>query len=241
MGQKINPLGFRLGTTQRHHSLWFAEPKNYSKGLQEDQKIRNCIKNYVQKTIKNYVQKTIKNSGQKTINIPSDEELISRIEIQKSIDVIKVVIYTSFLDFPKFLREGKSQRIKELQTNVANIAKGFNSVNQKLNIAITIIAKPYEQPTILAEYIAKQLKERVPFRIAMKKAIELTIATGKTKGIQVQIAGRIDGKEIARVEWIREGRVPLQTIRAKIDYCSYTVRMVYGVLGIKIWRFAGEE
>nr|YP_010950931.1 ribosomal protein S3 [Corydalis heracleifolia]WML68920.1 ribosomal protein S3 [Corydalis heracleifolia]DBA09094.1 TPA_asm: ribosomal protein S3 [Corydalis heracleifolia] len=225
MGQKINPLGFRLGTTQRHHSLWFAEPKNYSKGLQEDQKIRDCIKNYVRDCIKNNVKK----------KIPSDEELISRIEIQKSIDVIKVIIYTSFPDLPKLLRKGKPQRIKELQTNVA---KGFHSVNQKLNIAITIIANPYGQPTILAEYIAKQLKERVAFRKVMKTAIELPIAQGNTKGIQVQIAGRIDGKEIARVEWIREGRVPLQTIRAKIDYCSYKVRMVYGVLGIKIWIFA---
>nr|YP_010712977.1 ribosomal protein S3 [Corydalis ledebouriana]WDA93722.1 ribosomal protein S3 [Corydalis ledebouriana] len=228
MGQKINPLGLRLGTTQRHHSLWFAEPKNYSKGLQEDQKIRDCIKNFVRDCIKKNVKK----------NIPSDETLISRIEIQKSSDVIKVVIYTSFPDLPKFLRKGKPPRIKELQTNVA---KGFHSVNHKLNIAITIITKPYGQPTILAEYIANQLKDRVAFRKAMKTAIELPIREGNTKGIQVQIAGRIDGKEIARVEWIREGRVPLQTIRAKIDYCSYTVRMVYGVLGIKIWIFAGEE
>nr|YP_010475430.1 ribosomal protein S3 [Corydalis incisa]UVH69717.1 ribosomal protein S3 [Corydalis incisa]WDA92198.1 ribosomal protein S3 [Corydalis incisa] len=228
MGQKINPLGLRLGTTQRHHSLWFAEPKNYSKGLEEDQKIRDCIKNFLRDCIKKNVKK----------NIPSDETIISRIEIQKSIDVIKVVIYTSFPDLPKFLRKGKPQRIKELQTKVA---KGFHSVNHKLNIAITIITKPYGQPTILAEYIAKQLKERVPFRKVMKTAIELPIAQGNTKGIQIQIAGRIDGKEIARVEWIREGRVPLQTIRAKIDYCSYRVRMVYGVLGIKIWIFAGEE
>lgn len=229
MGQKINPLGLRLGTTQSHHSLWFAKPKNYSKGLQEDQKIRDCIKNYIRDCVKNNVK------GKKK---PSDEAIISRIEIQKSIDVIKVIIYTSFPDLPKLLKEGKPQRIKELQTNVA---KEFHSVNYKLNIAITIITKPYGQPTILAEYIAKQLKEKVAFRKAMKTAIELPIKEGNTKGIQVQIAGRIDGKEIARVEWIREGRVPLQTIQAKIDYCSYTVRMVYGVLGIKIWIFGGQE
>nr|YP_010194729.1 ribosomal protein S3 [Corydalis fangshanensis]QZZ81468.1 ribosomal protein S3 [Corydalis fangshanensis] len=229
MGQKINPLGLRLGTTQRHHSLWFAKPKNYSKGLQEDQKIRDCIKNYIRDCVKNNVK------GKKK---PSDEAIISRIEIQKSIDVIKVIIYTSFPDLPKLLKEGNPQRIKELQTNVA---KEFHFVNYKLNIAITIITKPYGQPTILAEYIAKQLKEKVAFRKAMKTAIELPIKEGNTKGIQVQIAGRIDGKEIARVEWIREGRVPLQTIQAKIDYCSYTVRMVYGVLGIKIWIFGGEE
>nr|ATL59835.1 ribosomal protein S3 [Retiniphyllum pilosum] len=218
MGQKINPLGFRLGTSQGHHSLWFAQPKNYSGGLQEDQKIRNCIKNYVQKNMK----------------ISSGVEGIARIEIQKKIDLIQVII---FMGFPKPLLENQPRGIEELQTT---LQKEFNCVNRKLNIAITKIAKPYENPNILAEYIAGQLKNRVSFRKAMKKAIELT-EQANTKGIQVQIAGRIDGKEIARVEWIRKGRVPLQTIRAKIDYCSYTVRTIYGVLGIKIWIFIDEE
>ncbi|KAL5725922.1 small ribosomal protein 3 [Ranunculus cassubicifolius] len=202
MGQKINPLGFRLGTTQSHHSVWFAQPKSYSEGLQEDQKIKDCIKNFVQKNRK----------------ISSGVEGIARIKIQKRIDLIQVIIY---MGFPKFLIEGSPQGIEELQSNVQ---KEFNS----------------GQPNILAEFIAGQLKNRVSFRKAMKKAIELT-EQADTKGIQIQIAGRIDGKEIARVEWIREGRVPLQTIRAKIDYCSYTVRTIYGALGIKIWIFAGEE
>nr|YP_010998759.1 ribosomal protein S3 [Simarouba amara]WPM86917.1 ribosomal protein S3 [Simarouba amara] len=218
MGQKINPLGFRLGTTQNHHSLWFAQPKNYSEGLQEDQKIRNCIKNYVQKNMR----------------ISSGVEGIARIEIQKRIDLIQVLIY---IGFPKLLLENRSQRIEELQINVQ---KELNCVNRKLNIAVTRIANPYGQPTILAEFIAGQLKNRVSFRKAMKKAIELT-EQADTKGIKVQIAGRIDGKEIARVEWIREGRVPLQTIGTKIDYCSYPVRTIYGVLGIKIWIFLNEE
>nr|YP_009336069.1 ribosomal protein S3 [Ulmus davidiana]YP_009336147.1 ribosomal protein S3 [Ulmus laciniata]YP_009336225.1 ribosomal protein S3 [Ulmus macrocarpa]YP_009336302.1 ribosomal protein S3 [Ulmus pumila]YP_009486163.1 ribosomal protein S3 [Ulmus chenmoui]YP_009488545.1 ribosomal protein S3 [Ulmus gaussenii]YP_009557898.1 ribosomal protein S3 [Zelkova serrata]YP_009560331.1 ribosomal protein S3 [Zelkova schneideriana]YP_009733124.1 ribosomal protein S3 [Ulmus elongata]YP_009906778.1 ribosomal pr len=216
MGQKINPLGFRLGTTQGHHSLWFTQPKNYSEDLQEDQQIRNCIKNYVQKNMK----------------ISSSVEGIACIQIQKRIDLIQVIIY---MGFQKLLIEPR--RIEELQMNVK---KKLNCVNRKLNIAITRIANPYGHPNILAEFIAGQLKNRVSFRKAMKKAIELTEQAG-TKGIQVQIAGRIDGKEIARVEWIREGRVPLQTIRAKIDYCSYTVRTIYGVLGIKIWIFVNGE
>lgn len=215
MGQKINPLGFRLGATQGHHSLWFAQRKDYSEDLQEDQKIRNCIKNYVQKNMR----------------ISSSVEGIACIEIQKRIDLIQVIIY---MGFPKLLIE--HQKIEELQIN---IQKELNSVNRKLNIAITRIANPYGHPNILAEFIAGQLKNRVSFRKAMKKAIELTEQAG-TKGIQIQIAGRIDGKEIARVEWIREGRVPLQTIRAKIDYCSYTVRTIYGALGIKIWIFVDE-
>jgi small subunit ribosomal protein S3 len=218
MGQKINPLGFRLGTTQSHHSIWFAQPKNYSEGLQEDQKIRDCIKNYMQKNMK----------------IPSGVEGIARIEIQKRIDLIQVIIY---MGFPKLLIEGRVRRIEELQTAVQ---KELNYVNRKVNITITRITNPYGHPNILAEFIAGQLKNRVSFRKAMKKAIELT-EQADTKGIQVQIAGRIDGKEIARVEWVREGRVPLQTIRAKIDYCCYTVRTIYGVLGIKIWIFIEEE
>ena len=218
MGQKINPLGFRLGATQGHHSLWFAQPKNYSEDLQEDQKIRDCIKNYVQKNLK----------------ISSNVEGIARIEIQKRIDLIQVIIY---MGFPKLLIENRPRGIEELQMNVQ---KELNSVNRKLNIAVTRIEKPYRHPNILAEFIAGQLKNRVSFRKAMKKAIELA-EQADTKGIQIQIAGRIDGKEIARIEWIREGRVPLQTIHAKIDYCAYTVRTIYGVLGIKIWIFIDEE
>ncbi|RYR62363.1 hypothetical protein Ahy_A04g019860 [Arachis hypogaea] len=141
------------------------------------------------------------------------------------------------MGFPKLLIEGNPGRIEELQMN---LQKKLNCVNRKLNIAITRIANPYGHPNIFAEFIAGQLRNRVSFRKAMKKAIELTQQAG-TKGIQVQIARRIDGKEIARVEWIREGRVPLQTIRAKIDYCSYTVRTIYGVLGIKVWIFVNKE
>nr|YP_010555379.1 ribosomal protein S3 [Adinobotrys atropurpureus]UYR22018.1 ribosomal protein S3 [Adinobotrys atropurpureus] len=218
MGQKINPLGFRLGTTQSHDSLWFAQPTNYSENLKEDKIIRDYIKNYIQKTIR----------------ISSGVEGIGRIKIQKRIDLIQVIIY---MGFPKLLIEGNPRRIEELQTNVQ---KKLNCVNRKLNIAITRIANPYRNPNILAEFIAAQLKNRISFRKAIKKAIELTEQAG-TKGVQVQIAGRIDGKEIARVEWIREGRVPLQTIRAKIDYCSYTVRTIYGVLGIKVWIFLNNE
>ena len=120
MGQKINPLGFRLGTTQSHHSIWFAQPKNYSEGLQEDQKIRDCIKNFIQKNMK----------------IPSGVEGIARIEIQKRIDLIQVIIY---MGFPKLLIEGKTRRIEELQTA---IQKELNYVNRKVNITITRITNP---------------------------------------------------------------------------------------------------
>lgn len=214
MGQKIHPLGFRLGTTQNHDSIWFAQPRNYSENLKEDKIIRDCIKNYIQKT--------------------SGVEGIGRIKIKKRIDLIQVIIYMAL---PTLLMEGKPRRIEELQTNVQ---KKLNCVTRKINITITRIPNAYSDPNILAEFIAGQLKNRISFRKAIKKAIELAEQAG-TKGVQVQIAGRIDGKEIARVEWIREGRVPLQTIRAKIDYCSYTVRTIYGVLGIKVWIFLNND
>nr|QFV19794.1 ribosomal protein S3 [Macrosolen bibracteolatus] len=218
MGQKINPLSFRLGTTHNHHSLWFAQSKDYSYGLQEDQKIRDFIKNYVQKNMR----------------ISSSVDGIARIKIQKRVDLIQVIIY---MGFPKLLIGEKSRGLEELQMNVQ---KELNYMTRKLNITIKRIAKPYGYPNILAEFITDQLKNRVSFRKAIKKAIELT-KQANTKGIQIKIAGRIDGKEIARVEWIREGKVPLQTIRSKIDYCSYPSRTIYGILGIKIWIFRNEE
>jgi small subunit ribosomal protein S3 len=220
MGQKINPLGFRLGTTQDHHSLWFSKPKNYSESLQEDQKIRDFIKQKIRDFLKDVVEIT-------------DVEEIARIEIKKPLDLIQVII---FLGFPDVLRENRPRVVEELQMT---LQKELNCVNRKLNIAITGLAKPYGNPNILAKFIAGQLKNRVSCRKAMKKAIELAKKTD-IKGIQVQIAGRINGRDLARVEWIREGRVPRQTIRAKIDYCSYPVRTIYGVLGIKIWIFLDE-
>ncbi|KAL5644539.1 hypothetical protein ACJX0J_000334 [Zea mays] len=147
MGQKINPLGFRLGTTQNHHSFWFAQPKNYSEGLQEDKKIRNCIKNYIQKNRKK-----------------------ARIE--------------------KWNQTQKKGAIEELEKD---LQKEVNSVNQRLNIAIEKVKEPYRQPNILAEYIAFQLKNRVSFRKAMKKAIELT-KKADIKGIKIQIAGLLGVK-----------------------------------------------
>lgn len=169
MGKKINPLGFRLGANQSHRSIWFAQSKSYSKGLQEDEKIRDCIHNYVEKNMK--------------ISSGFEGKGISHIEIQKKMDLIQVIIY---MGSPNSLMEGRTRGIDELQTNVQ---KEFFSVNRRLNIAIIRVAKPYAQPTILAEHIALQLKNRVSFRKAMKSAIELT-EQADTKGIQIQIAGR---------------------------------------------------
>ncbi|CAL5181845.1 unnamed protein product [Lathyrus oleraceus] len=131
------------------------------------------------------------------------------------------------MGLPNLLKEEvKAQRIEELKTHVQ---KKVNCVNRKIKLGITKIANIYRDPHILAQFIAQLLLNRISFRKAMQKGIEL-VEQADTKGVQIQIAGRIDGKEIARVEWIREGRVPLQTIRAKIDYCSYPVVTIWGAL-----------
>ncbi|KAL5642020.1 hypothetical protein ACJX0J_001624 [Zea mays] len=169
MGQKINPLGFRLGTTQNHHSFWFAQPKNYSEGLQEDKK---------------YGINRKKGSNRK-MESDSSSEVITHIEIQKEIDTIHVIIH---IGFPNLLK--KKGAIEELEKD---LQKEVNSVNQRLNIAIEKVKEPYRQPNILAEYIAFQLKNRVSFRKAMKKAIELT-KKADIKGIKIQIAGLLGVK-----------------------------------------------
>ena len=187
--------------------------------------IRYCIVHYILNTINGSLEFDVDISGYG----------IGRIKIQKRIDRIKVIIY---MGLPNLLKEEvKAQRIEELKTHVQ---KKVNCVNRKIKLGITKIANIYRDPHILAQFIAQLLLNRISFRKAMQKGIEL-VEQADTKGVQIQIAGRIDGKEIARVEWIREGRVPLLTIRAKIDYCSYPVVTIWGVFGIKIWIFLNND
>lgn len=218
MGQKINPLGFRLGITQNHRSYWFAEPKEYSKLFEGDREIRNCIEFYVRKHIKN----------------SSNYGGIARVEIKRKTDLIQVEIYAGF---PALLVESRGRGIEQLRIDLQGL---LNPADKKLGMALIEITKPYGEPNILAEYIALQPESRVAFRRTMKKAIELA-KKGNIEGIKTQIAGRLNGAEIARAEWAREGRVPLQTIRARINYCYYAAQTIYGVLGIKVWIFQDEK
>nr|YP_005352989.1 ribosomal protein S3 [Mankyua chejuensis]ADZ48021.1 ribosomal protein S3 [Mankyua chejuensis]AJJ48652.1 ribosomal protein S3 [Mankyua chejuensis] len=218
MGQKIHPLGFRLGTTQNHCSHWFARPKDYSKSIEEDQKIRDCINKYIRDNMRDSL----------------DYGGIARIEIKRKTDLVRVEIYTGF---PDLFMEDHGLGIEQLKASMQNI---LNYKSQKLHLTIKEIEKPYGEPKILAEHIALQLEDRVSFRRAMRKAIELA-ERANNKGVKIQISGRLDGNEIARVEWAREGRVPLQTIRAHINYCCYPAQTIYGVLGIKVWVFQDDE
>nr|QJU04345.1 ribosomal protein S3 [Juniperus saltuaria] len=223
MGNKINPLGFRLGFTQNHYSLWFEEG-DYSEDLREDERIYNCIENYV---------KYIKSS------INSSYGGITRIEILKQTKLISVNIYIAFVDlFIDKKAPIREEKMKELRKEVQKmlVQSMLNSVNRELVISIEKVDTPYREPKIIAEYIALQLKERVEIRKIMKKAIQLA-EKANVEGVKIKIKGRLNGIERARKESAMKGRVPLQTLRAKIDYCYYAVQTVYGVLGIKIWIF----
>nr|YP_009562340.1 ribosomal protein S3 [Trichomanes trollii]QAV57697.1 ribosomal protein S3 [Trichomanes trollii] len=216
MGRKIHPLGFRLGVNQKHYSYWFAQTKDYPRFLKEDKEIRTLIEKYVQKRIEN----------------SSDYGGIAHIGIQRKTDLINIEICTGF---PDLLIEERNLGIDQLKSNIAEFLN-FKVKDHKVQIILNNIAQPYGEPRILAEHIASQLENRVAFRRTMKKAIELAKRTSN-RGIKIQIAGRLNGNEMARTEWAREGRVPLQTIRAPISYCYHPAQTIYGVLGIKVWIF----
>nr|YP_009695443.1 ribosomal protein S3 [Neocheiropteris palmatopedata]YP_010028636.1 ribosomal protein S3 [Lemmaphyllum intermedium]QKV46506.1 ribosomal protein S3 [Lemmaphyllum carnosum var. microphyllum]UWK23962.1 ribosomal protein S3 [Lemmaphyllum carnosum var. drymoglossoides]QEJ81711.1 ribosomal protein S3 [Neocheiropteris palmatopedata]QOS49010.1 ribosomal protein S3 [Lemmaphyllum intermedium] len=216
MGRKIHPLGFRLGVNQKHYSHWFAQTKDYPKFLEGDRQIRTSIERY----IANHMTDATNYGG------------VGRIEIRRKTDLIRIDIHTGF---PDLLIEEQDLGISQMRGYIENI---LGIETRKLRVVLTSITQPYGEPKILAEHVASQLRNRVPFRRTMKKAIELVGRTGD-RGIKIQIAGRLNGSEMARVEWAREGRVPLHTIKARIGYSYHPAQTIYGVLGIKTWTFRG--
>nr|YP_009920806.1 ribosomal protein S3 [Woodwardia japonica]QMS48656.1 ribosomal protein S3 [Woodwardia japonica] len=216
MGRKIHPLGFRLGASQKHYSHWFAQTKDYPKFLEGDRQIRYSVEKYIAK----HVRDATSYGG------------VGHIEIQRKTDLIRVDVHTGF---PDLLIEEQSLGITQMRSDIENIL-GIES--RKLRVILSSITQPYGEPKILAEHVASQLRNRVPFRRTMKKAIELAARTSD-RGIKIQIAGRLNGSEMARVEWAREGRVPLQTIKARIGYSYHPAQTIHGVSGIKTWIFRG--
>ncbi len=192
--------------------------EDYPKFLEEDRKIRTLIEKYVEGSVKD----------------SSNYGGIGHIEIQRETDPIRIEIHTGF---PDFFIEQQNLKTDQLKRDIeAMLGIG----NRKIRITLNNVTQPYGEPKILAEHVASQLRNRVAFRRTMKRAIE-SIGRTSNKGIKIQIAGRLNGSEMARVEWAREGRVPLQTIRARIKYCHHSAQTIYGVLGIKIWIFQDTE
>lgn len=207
MGQKINPVGFRLGITTNWNSKWYAEKNKYTYLLQEDMQVRSLIK-------KKFYQ-----AG------------ISRIEIERvASERVRIVIYSVR---PGILIGRKGQEIEALR-------KQLNSItNKEVYLDIREVRRPEIDAQLVAENCALQLERRVAYRRAMKRCISSALRIGAI-GIKIMVSGRLGGAEIARKEWYREGRVPLATLRADIDYGFAEANTTYGIIGVKTWIFKGE-
>ena len=210
MGQKTHPLGFRLGITQEHKSTWYANFNQYGHILKEDDKIRT------------YLNKIARVNS------------ISNIRIDRSglNDQIQLNIETGK---PGIL-------IGELGIGLENLLKDIKKIlpsERQLKINVFEVERVDLNASLLADSVVDQLEKRVAFRRAIRDALSRA-QKQNVKGIKIQVSGRLNGAEIARSEWIREGRVPLQTLRADIDYATREAHTIYGVLGIKVWLFKSE-
>ena len=205
MGQKVNPIGFRVGGIKTWRSQWFSE-KNYSELIHEDINIRR------------YLKKKLYHAG------------VSRIEIERAANKAKVNIYTAR---PGIIIGKKGSEIEKLKKELEDVS------NSEIIINILEVRKPEVDAQLVAENVALQLERRVAFRRAMKKCVTSSLKFG-AKGIRVSCAGRLGGAEMARSEWYREGRVPLHTLRADIDWGFAEANTAYGLIGVKVWIFHGE-
>nr|YP_011007272.1 30S ribosomal protein S3 [Scytothamnus australis]WAM64701.1 30S ribosomal protein S3 [Scytothamnus australis] len=215
MGHKTHPLGFRLGIVQEEKSLWYSGINSYVSYLQEDYKIRKFIGQF-------WLLNRIPYSGNTSIIIKRDEKKKKvYIEIQAAV--------------PSRLVGESGVLLRTLDEKLSSLLK-----HEKVLINIVEIKNPYKEASILVDLLVQKLEERVPFRKCIRDTLKRYRSEKELNGIKVQIAGRLNGAEIARTEWVREGRVPLQTLRADIDYSYKTAQTNYGILGIKIWVFRNE-
>ena len=210
MGQKTHPLGFRLGITQEHRSAWYANFSQYANLLEEDDQIRT------------YLNKLAKSAS------------ISDIKINRNGlgDQIQLNIETGR---PGALVGENGLGIENLLKNIKKILPN----DRQITINIVEVEKVNLNASLIADLVVKQLEERVAFRRAIREALQAA-QEDNVSGVKIQVSGRLNGAEIARSEWYREGRVPLHTFRADVDYSSYRANTQYGVIGIKVWIFKGE-
>jgi small subunit ribosomal protein S3 len=210
MGQKTHPLGFRLGITQEHKSKWYANFNQYANILEEDDKIRTYLNTIAQTNSISNV-----NINRNSLNN----------QIQLSIQTGK----------PGILVGDMGSGLESLLNNIKKILPK----NRQLTINVFEVEKVDLNASLLADLVAEQLEKRIAFRRAIREALQRA-QKQNVNGIKIQVSGRLNGAEIARSEWIREGRVPLQTLRADIDYATQEANTIYGVLGIKVWLFKSE-
>ncbi|MEY3465351.1 MAG: 30S ribosomal protein S3 [Gammaproteobacteria bacterium] len=209
MGQKVNPIGIRLGITREWSSKWYAGKKQFPQLVHTDFRVREFLRKKLA------------------------EASVSRIQIERAANKVNITIQTAR---PGIVIGKKGEDIEKLRQDTAKLL-GRPVADIRLNIAE--IRKPELDAQLVADGIAQQIEKRVMFRRAMKRAVMSTMRSGAL-GIKVRLSGRLNGAEIARTEWSREGRIPLHTFRADIDYGFGEARTTYGVIGVKVWIFKGE-
>ena len=209
MGQKVNPLGIRLGITRDWTSRWYAGKRQFPLHVHTDYRVREFLKERLK------------------------EASVSRILIERAAKKVNITIQTAR---PGIVIGKKGEDIEKLRQETAQLL-GMPMIDVRLNIAE--IRKPELDSQLVADSIAQQIEKRVMFRRAMKRAVMSTMRSGAL-GVKVRVSGRLNGCEIARTEWYREGRIPLHTFRADIDYGLSEAQTTYGVIGVKVWIFKGE-
>jgi small subunit ribosomal protein S3 len=209
MGQKVNPIGIRLGITRDWVSKWYAGKKQFPAHVHTDFRVRAFLRTRLA------------------------EASVSRIQLERAAKKVNITIQTAR---PGIVIGKKGEDIEKLRQEVAKLL-GMSISDVRLNIAE--IRKPELDAQLVADSIAQQIEKRVMFRRAMKRAVMSTMRSGAL-GVKVRVSGRLNGSEIARTEWYREGRIPLHTFRADIDYGLSEARTTYGVIGVKVWIFKGE-
>lgn len=209
MGQKVNPLGIRLGITRDWVSKWYAGKKQFPVQIYTDFQVRQFLRKKLA------------------------EASVSRVHIERAARKVNVTIHTAR---PGIVIGKKGEDIEKLRAETARLL-GMPTIDVRLNVAE--IRKPELDAQLVAEGIAQQIEKRVMFRRAMKRAVMSTMRSGAL-GVKVRLSGRLNGSEIARTEQTREGRIPLHTFRADIDYAHAEARTTYGIIGIKVWIFKGE-
>ena len=206
MGQKVHPIGIRLGVIKDWTSTWYADSKQYADYLNTDLKVRA------------YLRKRLANAS------------VSRIQIERPARTARITIHSAR---PGIVIGKKGEDIESLRKDVSSM------MGVPVHINVEEIRKPELDAQLVAESVAQQLERRIMFRRAMKRAVTNTMRLG-AQGIKINVAGRLGGAEIARTEWYREGRVPLHTLRADIDYGFAEAHTPSGVIGVKVWIFKGE-
>jgi small subunit ribosomal protein S3 len=206
MGQKVQPIGFRLGIVKDWTAKWYGNKQQYAEFLTMDMKVRA------------YLEKRLKSAA------------ISKIIIERPSQNMNITLFTAR---PGIVIGKKGEDIDRLRKELSKMA------GMPVQVAVEEIRKPEMDAKLVAENIAQQLEKRVMFRRAMKRSMQNTMRLG-AEGIKIMIAGRLNGAEIARTEWVRDGRVPLHTLRADIDYGTAEALTTYGIIGIKVWIFKGE-